>query len=93
MNDHEISHKQYLPYADFHLLYNYQPTYKNVEIGLINPFCIFGEEEIVESRLRETTVRCVALKNTYFSIELKKLSQTLGDNYKLFIKKITETVK
>ncbi len=47
----------------------------------------------MESRLRQTTVRCVALKSTYFQIELKKLHQTLGDNYNLFLKGIENSVK
>lgn len=34
--------KSVLPYANLKNMYNYRPMKKNIEIGLINPICLFG---------------------------------------------------
>ena len=44
MTERELNNHEYLEYADLHLLYNYRPTNKTVDLGILNPFCIFGEE-------------------------------------------------
>lgn len=44
MSSREINNEEYLPYGNFEQLYNYRPTRKIVELGIINPFCLFGEE-------------------------------------------------
>lgn len=35
--------KAILPYADLTTLYNYRPMKKTLDIGVLSPFCIFGE--------------------------------------------------
>jgi hypothetical protein len=50
------------------MLYNFKPVKKVVEIGIINPFCIFGEEEMIENKRRDTTVRCTSLNAIYYEI-------------------------
>ena len=42
MTEREINHHDYLEYADLHLLYNYRPTDKVVDLGILTPFCLFG---------------------------------------------------
>ena len=44
--------KAVLPYADLTTLYNYRPMKKVLEIGVLSPFCIFGEEEHIEDKIR-----------------------------------------
>ena len=44
MSEREITNQEYLEYADLHLLYNYRPTNKTIDLGILNPFCLFGEE-------------------------------------------------
>lgn len=41
-----------LPFANFTTLYNYRPIKKNIEIGVISSFGLFGEEEVVFKRPR-----------------------------------------
>ena len=41
-NPHNI--EGILPYADLRTLYNYQPRKKNIDLGILSPFCLFGGE-------------------------------------------------
>ena len=68
MNKREIYNKEYLPYANLEKVYNYRPISKVIELGILTPFCIFGEEELSELKRRETTVRCSSLHAFYYSL-------------------------
>ena len=55
-----------LPYADLRTLYNYQPKKKNIDLGILSPFCIFGEEEHLEKKDRETNAICHSTEVIYY---------------------------
>lgn len=78
MNQREILNKEYLPYANFEQLYNFRHTKKVVELGILTPFCIFGEEEMIENKRREITIKCSSFKAIYYGIEVKKLNEVVG---------------
>lgn len=48
----KIVSKSNLPYADLESMYNFMPSTKNIEIGTLTAFCIFGEEEILSGKKR-----------------------------------------
>lgn len=62
-----------LPYADLRTLYNYQPKKKTLDIGLLSPFCIFGEEEYLGKKERETNAFCSSTEVIYYEIPFKKI--------------------
>jgi hypothetical protein len=43
MSERELTNKEYLEYADLHLLYNYRPTNKVIDLGIITAVCLFGD--------------------------------------------------
>lgn len=50
-----------LPYADLSLMFNYIPKKKTVQISRLHSFCIFGGEELIENKNRETNAICNSL--------------------------------
>lgn len=50
-----------LPYADLSLMFNYIPKKKTVQISRLHSFCIFGAEELIENKNRETNAICNSL--------------------------------
>ena len=78
MSHKELSNHEYLPYANLEHLYNYKPKRKVFRLGVLTPPCLFGEEELVSGRKRETSVRCISLRGVYLSFEMKRVLQILG---------------
>jgi hypothetical protein len=54
---------------------------------------MFGEEDIIEGKSRETSVKCQSLIAVYYSIELRKLYQILGDSLDLFLEEVKQLSK
>jgi hypothetical protein len=93
MNQREINNKEYLPYANFEHLYNYRPINKIIELGILTPFSLFGEEEIIEHKRRETTIRCSSLQAVFYSIEIKRIYQILNETVSVFLSAIKSSIK
>lgn len=83
-----------LPYADLRNLYNYQPKKKNIEIGILSPFCLFGEEEHLEKKNRETDAICSSLEVVYYEINLRRIEEILGiKHFPAFIEELKKLSK
>ena len=54
--------KSILPYADLSKMYNFQPNKKVIDIGVVNPFCLFGEEEYLMEHARDTNAQCNSIE-------------------------------
>jgi hypothetical protein len=67
-----------LPFANLTALYNYRPTRKTIDMGLLSSFGLFGEEEVVFRTRRETTVQVQSIEACYYQIEFKKVLEIIG---------------
>lgn len=50
-----------LPYANLTTMYNFRPMKKTIEIGVVTPFSLFGEEEYSLRKTRDTNAMCSSL--------------------------------
>lgn len=46
---------------------------KDIEICRMEAFCMFGEEEMIERKPRDTTATCNSIQVTYYEITLKRI--------------------
>ena len=46
---------------------------KNIEICRMQAFCLFGEEEHIEGKPRDTTALCNSISATYYQISMKRI--------------------
>lgn len=73
-----------LPYANFHGVYNYTPEQKMITLAQINPICIFGEEEIIEKKVRQVNAKVLSLTAQLYEIHLDNIedlcNRMIGSN-------------
>jgi hypothetical protein len=50
-----------LPYANLTTMYNFRPMKKMIEIGVVTPFSLFGDEEFGVKKQRDTNAICSSL--------------------------------
>lgn len=67
-----------LPYANFNRVYNYIPEQKMITLAQVTPICIFGEEEIIDSRRRQVNARVSTLTATLYEISLDLIDDLCG---------------
>ena len=41
----------------------------------MEPFCLFGEEEHIEGKNRDTTATCSSISATYYEIPIKRIQE------------------
>lgn len=68
-----------MPFANLTTLYNYRPTKKIIDMGLISSYGLFGEEEVIIKIKRETTVQVQSIEASYYQIEFKKVLDIIGN--------------
>ena len=68
-----IIKKSVLPYANLSKMYNFQPNKKIVDIGVVTPFCMFGEEEYLNVHERDTNAQCISIDCEYYELNIRKL--------------------
>ena len=61
-----------LPYADLSKMYGFRPSKKLIDIGVMTPFCIFGEEEYLMGKKRDTNAQCHSIDVEYYELSIKK---------------------
>lgn len=83
--------KESLPYADLHNMYNFIPTCKDVLIGTISNFCLFGEEEVLGGKNREASALCGSLVCKYYEVEVPRLFAILDYKRKEFTSLLEES--
>ena len=59
-------------------MYNFKPARKNIDIGTVHPFCLFGEEEYLKANPRHTNAQIASIEAEYYEISIKKLEDLLG---------------
>jgi hypothetical protein len=57
-----------LRFADLTTLYNYRPLKKDINIGIISSFGLFGEEELVFRTTRQTTAQVSGIEASYYQL-------------------------
>ena len=62
-----------LPYANFNGVYNYKPEQKIITLAQINPICVFGEEEIIDNKLRQVNAKILSLYARLYQIHLEDI--------------------
>lgn len=62
-----------LPYADFDGVYNYQEESKMINLAIINPVSVFGEEELISKEKRQVSARVLTLTATMYKITLEDI--------------------
>lgn len=67
-----------LPYANLTSMYNYRPMKKMIEIGVVTPPSLFGEEEYFEKKRRDTNAICYSLNTEYYEINIGKIEEIVG---------------
>lgn len=72
-NKQKLINNSILPYANLTSMYNFRPAKKSIQIGVVTPICLFGEEEYFDRRPRDTSAVCSSLEVEYYEISIKKL--------------------
>lgn len=65
-----------------------------IEIGVVTPFSLFGEEEYCEKKARDTNAMCFSLSSEYYEISVRKLEEIIGNKLlPIFEKELRDFVR